>query len=202
MGNKLEAVKTVVTPPQMLEALGRGWMRLFNSAPSREACAVLIAQWAFETGWGKSMICFNPGNIRCPDVNGRWDYCTYNTWEIVNGARVAGPGTFRAFASLEDGCADYLGFLHDRYRGNDGCSAVWDAVTAGDPDKFVHLIKAHGYFTGDETTYDKAVASIFRSINKLPESDWEQQLRFGAPTVKDLSAVAPANDGTDNGDAA
>jgi len=58
----IPAQKTVVTPSEVADALVDAWRLRFGKDPRRESLLVLLAQWAFETGRGKSMWNYNMGN--------------------------------------------------------------------------------------------------------------------------------------------
>jgi hypothetical protein len=60
----ISAEKTPSTPQQVFEALACAWRKQLGKEPKRESLLVLLAQWAFETGRGKSQWNFNLGNSK------------------------------------------------------------------------------------------------------------------------------------------
>jgi hypothetical protein len=155
----------------MLSAMYDAWTGMFGSAPNADSVRVLCAQWALETGWGKYMHCYNIGNSKKVDGDGR-DYVYYRCNELLNGKWVwfdpkDRASCFRAFSTLQDGVADYVKMVNKNFAG------AWPAVIAGDPDQYVRQAKAQGYFTaplgdpGDPKTYLGAVISIFHSLRSV-----------------------------------
>ena len=67
---------------------------------------------------------------------------------------------FRAYRTIDEGAADYLGLLHKRF------SKAWPAVIAGDPSQFSHLLKASRYYTADEQQYTRSVVSLFEEFRR------------------------------------
>ncbi len=155
---QLPTVKTPVTVDEMYAALTVAWPE-----GGRASKCILLAQWALETGRGRSMICFNCAGIKA--VAGQ-DYATYQTFEIVDGRRITIDDNFKAFRTLEEGVADYLAFLRKHY------SYAWSEVEAGSPEGFVHLLKMHGYFTAAEADYVRNVRSLFNEfMAKIPTTE-------------------------------
>lgn len=68
---------------------------------------------------------------------------------------------FRAFASLNDGAADYLGLLHDRF------ADAWPALQQGDPEQFVQALKAQRYFTASLERYLPPVLALFKKYSRV-----------------------------------
>ena len=157
---------TKCTAADLVWALWRAWIQLFGAPPKPKSIWVLAAQWALETGWGKSCHCWNLGNRKHVDGDGRC-FTFYRCNEIIGGKVVwfdpPSPGCcFCAFQSLDEGALDYLAFLARRY------AVAWQSVLDGDPAGFVHAIKLRGYFTAAEGPYRDAVVSIWGSFSRLP----------------------------------
>jgi hypothetical protein len=188
MAQRLPDQKTPVTRQEVLEALWGAWAVYFNAIPKKESIWVLMSQWALETGWSSSMHCYNLGNVKSRDGDG-YDYTYFACNEILPKAsaeklqakdpkrakitsyRSDGtaiiwfypdhPGCrFRAFSTLQEGALDHLVILVKKF------DKAWSAVAEGDPAKFAHLLKVQGYYTADETSYSKALTSIFRGLAK------------------------------------
>ncbi len=159
---KVEATKTPVTAVQMFEALRAAWQQMFGEHPRRQSLLVLTAQWAIETGHGRSMWNYNPGNVKSDRTAGDW--CFYACWEILDGKKKwfypdSPYCCFRAYPNLTEGTVDYLRELKTRY------SRAWYEVIAGSPDAFVRALKAQFYFTGDVDAYAKTVVSLYRQFD-------------------------------------
>ena len=186
------ARKTLVTPTEMLASLQAAWPEA-----NRASLCVLLAQWALETGRGKSMICYNCAGIKQGSYP---DYTEYDTFEIIGGKRVNMRDKFRAYATLDEGVADYLMFLRARF------ASAWPAVVAGSPEQFVQALKIHGYFTADVGEYTRAVRGLFNEFFGLvpalvvPSSVEDTQpvsvaplLDGGAVTSNDIASDAVAD---------
>jgi hypothetical protein len=147
-------VRTQITQIDFLTA-----MQAVDPTLSREACGILWAQSSFETGNFKSMYCNNLGNIKLGNVDEPY-FALEGCWEIIQGKKViiptSNPGSwFRAFDTLKEGMIFYLGFLKRRY------GTAYTAALSGDPTLFVHNLKMHGYFTGDEAAYTRNVVYLY-----------------------------------------
>jgi hypothetical protein len=163
-------VKTKYSVSEMIEGFVKGWHEQFNELPSKESVGVLFAQWSLETGQGGSCWNSNFGNVKCnvasADSSVKFCYLS-NVWETnKDGEKVyyQPPSiqcAFRAFDSLEDGMAFYLGFIKNgRY------ASAWTAVELGSPEAFAHLLKVKGYYTAPEADYTKAMSYYFKIYMK------------------------------------
>lgn len=172
-------VKTVPTPLLLEDAIhgfATAWPRVLSAPCSPEALSVLVAQSALETGnWSMDQLThlekepptlfnYNLGNTR-PAAGEDCDTCQYPGNEIIDGkvVKFAPPdplSTFRSFQTLADGCAAQITFLANRNR----YAQAWLRLLAGDPVGFVQQLKDHGYFSGDEAPYERAVRSIFLRV--------------------------------------
>ncbi|MBT8116927.1 MAG: flagellar assembly peptidoglycan hydrolase FlgJ, partial [Gammaproteobacteria bacterium] len=119
--------------------------------------AVLVAQAALETGWGRKMIRHPDGrnsfNLFGIKADGRWqgERATVTTLEYEQGIAVRERAAFRAYGSLEESVNDYVDFLssNSRYQqviesnGNsvDFLRGLKDAGYATDPD-YVEKIRS------------------------------------------------------------
>lgn len=61
---ELPARRTPATAQEVFSALGRAWRSRFSEEAKKESLLVLLAQWALETGRGKSMWNYNIGNVK------------------------------------------------------------------------------------------------------------------------------------------
>jgi flagellum-specific peptidoglycan hydrolase FlgJ len=161
---KVAAVKTHVTEREFYDALRAAWPEA-----SHESACVLAAQWALETGRGKSMWNYNIGNIKSFQKSGDW--CFFRCNEIIKGKTVwfepDHPACcFVAYPTLQAGVADYLSLLRRKY------ASAWPAVEKGDPAEFAHRLKLGKYYTASEAHYTKSISSIFREyVRKFATRD-------------------------------
>src|SRR5580700_1495233 len=174
---------TPVTPLALYQALGAA-----DPTLSRASKLVLLAQVGEETGW-RACHCYNYGNVKHVAGDG-FDYCQFDCTEKINGVWVtihAGePGSqFRAFTDAASGAVAYLAILKGRF------GAAWSAVLTGDPRAFVRALKAQGYFTGDELTYENNVANIDANLARQIPAD----VPLAAPVVR--AAIEELADQTD-----
>lgn len=175
--------KTPVTAEQLYDALG-------DDLP-RATRLILVAQSALETGRWASLVCYNLGNVKCPQPN-VYDHCYFSTQEYVprqqaGAAMVAStsdapvevardeggthvwirlrpkhPGCcFRAFSTLEQAAAWFVNFLKSHY------SLAWSSALAGDPPSFVHNLRQGGYFTAPEDVYSRRVVQLYHEFDQL-----------------------------------
>lgn len=117
------------------------------------------AQASQETGFGRSMVGYNPFGIK---AGVSWDGPTVNaaTHEYVDGRPIGIRDTFRAFASLPEAIAGYMGFMGqnfaDAWNSPDISSAAANLTNgrfgsyATDPnysDKIASIANKYGQFT-------------------------------------------------------
>lgn len=180
MGTLVPLKRTTPSRDEFIEAMAAAWSVVFPStAPNRNILSTLYAQFAFETGWGKSCWNNNVGNERTgslnpPNPNG-WsgDYIELKTadeWVVVNGERkhVVVGGYFRAWNTLFEGCVGHLDFLLSlkpfRLALNIllGSSIFLESDrAAGETARmFAEALKQGGYFTGDLDAYRSGLQSI------------------------------------------
>ncbi len=189
MAREIPDTKTPATKEQIVEALWRAWLAYFGSPPRKESVWVMGAQWALESGWGKSCHCWNLGNVKSREGDG-YDYCYFACNEILptkqaHNMAAAAPETakvtsdradgksiiwfypkhpgcrFRAFDTLLDGATDHVSLLFRRFH------LSWEGVEQGDPALFAHLLKQQGYYTADESSYVKAITGTFKVFQGL-----------------------------------
>jgi hypothetical protein len=188
MGVELEAVKTPVAPNELFVEMVQAWRELFGVTPRRESVVLLIAHWGLETGNGRSMWCYNLGNVKA-QPGGPHDYCFYACNELLGTPRArslqaSDPehakvtsdrpdgkswiwfypkhpySCFRAYPNLHAGVVAHLQLINKRF------STSWPAVIAGDPNLFCHMLKQQGYYTADEAAYTKGVVGAFNNYTK------------------------------------
>jgi hypothetical protein len=167
--NLAPAAVTAWTPAQVGQALVDAWARLFGASATASSIAILLSQWALETGWGKSCWCSNLGNARPPSTRGDVLCCQIpggKVSEILDGhecffAPPSRGSTFRAFRSLSEGADYYLNLLHTRF------SHAWPAVIAGDPGSYSLALHESRYYTADVATYTRTMQSLFQHFRSV-----------------------------------
>jgi flagellum-specific peptidoglycan hydrolase FlgJ len=175
--------ETALTPQTLYLALRQAAPGAVGCELSRASLLVLLAHVAEETGW-KSCHANNLGNVK--HVTGDdHDYVQFRCSEIVNGKEVSydppDPTTsFRAYATLTEGCIDYLQLLRKRFY------LAWPAVLNGDPALFCHLLKAQHYYTADEAKYTANVVWLNKHLDAMILQDTPE-----AVTVADAPPVLP-----------
>ncbi len=209
-GVYIEDEKTPFTFEAASEAMRwalSGELNCSESAVPDTVLALALAKTALETGRWTSIHRYNWGNIKAGlKYEGMYTCFTLNEVLPRNGknvtiwfspegelgaspsagGRLIGPPIpapeghvqtrMRAYANQFDGAQQYCEFVHGgRYKN------AWGALLKGDPKAYVHELKVAGYFTADESTYLKGVASIHKEfLGKLrnqpvPEAkiDWD-----------------------------
>ncbi|WP_163834082.1 flagellar assembly peptidoglycan hydrolase FlgJ [Spartinivicinus ruber] len=120
--------------------------------------AVLVAQAALETGWGKHIIKQKDGNSSYNlfgiKADRRWqgDKAHVNTTEYRQGVAIKERAAFRSYDSIASSINDYLEFLHvnPRYQ---------TALTKKDnPEQFLNALQRAGYAT--DPNYAKKILKI------------------------------------------
>jgi hypothetical protein len=189
MAERLDDVLTQVSKEEMFVALWRAWIDAFETTPMRNSILLLIAHWALETGWGKSMHCFNVGNVKSREGDGR-DFCFFACGEEVPKATAdawlhAAPSLVhvkRWYVRDEQMLAsvwiepDHAACRFRAFRTlEEGAtdylallrrrfSTAWPFVCTGDPVGFVRALKQARYFTADAGVYAASVRSIFSKL--------------------------------------
>lgn len=135
--------------------------------------AVLVAQSALETGWGKKVIQGDLGssfNLFGIKADSRWDgkAATVNTVEFRDGLATLEKASFRAYDSLAGAFNDYVSFLKSNPRYQEALGKVSDSK------EFLHELQNAGYAT-DPKYADKILGILDRSnyssvINELKNS--------------------------------
>lgn len=192
---KVEAVRTPASPADVGAALGRAWYRLFGAMPERASIDLLLAQWAHETGRGRSCYGWNLGNAK---ATAAWDgdFCERACNELLT-EKQAADALARAAPRTDGPGSDVLlggtvGSLRivwfyasnpaSRFRAfptldagaldyldllHNRFASAWPSVIAGDPQRFIASLKASGYFTGNEREYLRGVESLAREFSRL-----------------------------------
>jgi flagellum-specific peptidoglycan hydrolase FlgJ len=168
--NRVDDKLTAVSPADLYAALRADWPQVSqDTLVTRSALLVLLAQWAFETGWGHYCHNWNLGNAKHVAGDGH-DYCMFHCTEVIGGKVVPfdppNPAcAFIAFASLEEATNYYLVSLRGRWR------SAWQYALAGDAAGFCHQLKLQGYYTDDERHYTLSVQSCMHVLDAMIPPD-------------------------------
>lgn len=183
---ELSNEKTPVTTKEMAEAFVSAWKRYFGEYPKAASIKLLLAHWALETGWGKSMHAYNVGNAKCTDkhIENGYHHQYFACNELLSPksaekyltdprAKVTKKTPeywevwfypdhpacrFLAFKTLEDGVLFYLKLLATRF------FKSWPSVLSGDPEQFSKSLRKQGYYTADESQYTNTICKIYRGL--------------------------------------
>ena len=150
--NHVDPVATPIGMQAVKDALSTAFESEMGKVPTKKTTKILAAQVALETGRTQAMINYNFGGIKGTGPSGLTT--KYRTEEGDGATRVTIRDNFRAYQTKEEGAKDYVHLLHTRF--NDALSAA----ERGDSHAFVHSLKTHGYFTGNEAAYTHAVDTL------------------------------------------
>ncbi|PAJ75137.1 flagellar assembly peptidoglycan hydrolase FlgJ [Pseudoalteromonas sp. NBT06-2] len=123
--------------------------------------AVMVAQAALETGWGKHIINQPSGsssnNLFNIKVDHSWqgNSVKKSTLEFEDGVAVKKNAAFRAYETIEDSFNDFTNFLRTGARYKDTLSK------SSDPERFLHSLQKAGYAT--DPNYAEKIISILKS---------------------------------------
>ncbi|MDD1783287.1 flagellar assembly peptidoglycan hydrolase FlgJ [Enterovibrio sp. ZSDZ35] len=128
--------------------------------------ALLIAQAALETGWGKKVIANARGsshNLFNIKADPRWagNKVATQTLEFYEDIPVQEMASFRAYASYEDSFDDYVRFLNQNPR---YATALQQTAQ---PEQFISGLQQAGYATDPQ--YANKIMSIFGRVKGLME---------------------------------
>lgn len=127
--------------------------------------AVVIAQAALETGWGKKIIQTENGNSSNNLFNikadGRWqgDKTHKETLEFEQGAMVKKKEPFRVYESVKESIDDYVSFLSSGSRYQDALEK------ASDVEHFLQGLQSAGYATDPQ--YAEKIMGTLRKVTTL-----------------------------------
>jgi len=123
--------------------------------------AVMLAQSALETGWGRHVMQANDdkssNNLFGIKADSRWDgpISTKNTIEYTQGVAEIKRDNFRSYGSFKESMLDYVRFLKSDYRYNQVFGNV------NNPEKFTKELQQAGYATDPD--YSKKINKIMNS---------------------------------------
>lgn len=189
---RLPDQRTPVGTVELARAYRAAWLE--PEPPSASTLALLLAQWALETGWGRACHHFNLGNAKAtPDWPG--DVCFFPCNEVLSAAGAAGAIERAGTRTDEDDGpdAEVTEWLPGGravvwfYPDNPACcfrafatlqegaadhlqllrrrfAAAWPALLRGDAATFCQQLKAQRYYTADLVSYQSAVVSLQRQL--------------------------------------
>ncbi|MCA9633803.1 MAG: glucosaminidase domain-containing protein [Myxococcales bacterium] len=166
---------TRLTGSEASRLLGQAWEQVTGQPPSSKTLGLMWAQWALETGRGRSMRGYNFGGLKGQAPGG--GSAVLKTHEGHGDQRVAIQSRFRTYASPEAGALDYVRTLHERY------PEATKAATQGNVSGFVAGLQQRGYFTADPADYSRAIEHL--SAEHLRSGDFSQ-LKDPGPWVDSL----------------
>ncbi len=137
-------------------AISNAYTSVLGTSPSKATLAVLVSQWSLETGGGRAMMDYNFGGIKGRSPSGQ--SVSYPTTEGSGDSVRSIVDSFRAYGSPQEGAADYVRLLRDRFP-----NALAQA-RAGNPAGFAHALKSGGYFTGSEKAYADGISATARRV--------------------------------------
>lgn len=143
-------VMTVLTPDEAGAALAAGYKRAVGAKPPADVLALLLGQWALETGNGQFVHNYNFGNVKYHSGAPAKVYFRCN--EIVNGVVVwydppAPQCAFAAYPSADAGAEAYIRILGKR-------AHWWEGLHTGNVAEFnAALSTSPRYYTADPAAY-------------------------------------------------
>lgn len=171
---KVKRISTPVSSTEMSGALIKAWKNLFDTTPTKEQLAVVMAQNNLETGHRKSMYNFNVGNITTDGFSGIPYFDDLETNEQIKpGIWEKANLKYRAYPNLDAGVLDYLKFIKRR--------PAFKYVLSGDPGSFSKSLKMSGYYTGNEEPYTKSLIGLHNQY--LKSKDYERALSGAKDSV-------------------
>lgn len=176
---RLSPNPTRVTALQMVRAMERAWRSLFQTDARQRSILILVALWALETGYGRTVHANNVGNLKSVEGDGH-DYTYVRCDELIQKKIVwfdpDHPSCrFRAYRTLDLGVLDYLSNLRDRL------AMAWPAVEAGDPIQFAQVLKQTQAYAASEDLCTLSVATIFHELSL--------QIDPGTATIVNLHTI-------------
>jgi len=145
-------LRTHLSGSEAAASIATAWQNVFHEPPSPETLRVLVAQWAHETGGGRSMMNYNFGGIKGVGPSGL--SAAYLTTEGQGETQQKRVDGFRAYGSAIEGATDYVRLLAGRY------GAALANAREGDAAGFVTSLKQGGYFTGSVEDYARSVTRL------------------------------------------
>lgn len=154
--------------------LREAWKSIYNVYPKNSSLALLFAQWCLETSRGKSLRCWNYGNIKKTHGNSvtgvKDDGCCFTMFrlnEILKGKEewFDPPHIqthMRGFKTPLEGAIDYIKFLSQRKR----YLKAWQEVINGRPREYAIELHLANYYTASVELYTKGIVRLTDEFNR------------------------------------
>ena len=151
--NKSSA-KSSSTGPQAKASPSPGFQGFVDMASQAGAKypQLVAAQWALESGWGKSPSGTN--NYFGIKAAGGESSTSKQTWEVYGGKEVTTSANFKNYASPQGSVNDLVGKWHKDYKSYKGVNNASDAFSAAD------MLRQQGYAT--DPAYSEKLKKIMR----------------------------------------
>jgi hypothetical protein len=139
-----------VTPDTAAKAIAIGYQKVTGKKPSAAILALLLGQWALETGNGSAIHNYNFGNTKRSSADAYYQFFRCN--EIINGQTVwfdppAPECAFSAYKTPEAGAEAWIRILKKRPN-------WWNGLLTGDVTAFnTGLSTAPKYYTASPALY-------------------------------------------------
>lgn len=180
---KVAATRTPVSPEELRAIMAAGHVLALGVAPSENRLGMSWAQANLETGKTKAAWNFNWGNVIATSA---WD----GSWQVIPGVPSSDPQEYRAYATAEDGAADYWRIIRRMdQRRQGGILAAFDAGNAHDA---AAELKAAGYFGAPLAGYQKGLSALFDEYRKTFGGAPVSVAKLGTIVVIVASAAAAA----------
>lgn len=142
--------------------LQSAWRDVAGVDPSAPTLGVLWAQWALETGRGRSMHGYNFGGLKGGSPDG--GTLVLDTREGFGDTERRIRSGFRAYDGPAAGARDYVRTLRDDY------PEAFSAAASGDSSAFVEGLARRRYFTADPDAYRSAISSLAGEFQRIGPS--------------------------------
>jgi flagellum-specific peptidoglycan hydrolase FlgJ len=156
------AVRTPMTAASARLCLALAHHVVTGRAPSERSLALLLAQWALETGRGEQMYGYNFGGLKAN--TGGVDFATRESHGRAERQLVQ---RFRTYATAMDGAVDFIQTLANEF------PLAFVVLKTGFVTNYVDALMEDGYFTGDPARYRRAIDSLAKEYRRTfdEESD-------------------------------
>ena len=148
------SAKSSSTGPQAKASPSPGFQGFVDMASQAGAKypQLVAAQWALESGWGKSPSGTN--NYFGIKAAAGESSTSKQTWEVYGGKEVTTSANFKNYASPQGSVNDLVGKWHKDYKSYKGVNNASDAFTAAD------MLRQQGYAT--DPAYSEKLKKIMR----------------------------------------
>ena len=180
---EVEPKRTQVSQAEIRDAIARAHAKVTGRAASGAALDVLTAQASLETASGGRMYNYNFGGIKGSSASG--ETARLRTHEVLGGKDVEIRDGFRAYRSLDDGAADYVRLITDRF------PAAMAQAERGDVDGFAKALKQAGYYTAAEKDYASGLRALMSATSTAGggHANGERLTASSLPALPNMSSI-------------